>query len=152
MSEAEWYVLHRDLPRPFFDINDFIKKIQFLILILFAVFFLILFLLKAIASSSLFPDAAKKWMDSSPLQYCLLVWFVVSSVWFYISAKRITLMLIKLYQHYADESFRRKCKFKPTCSEYAELAIKKYGLLIGLYKLRKRLSKCHGNIYRIDYP
>ncbi|MDO4363209.1 MAG: membrane protein insertion efficiency factor YidD [Clostridia bacterium] len=60
---------------------------------------------------------------------------------------------IKLYQHYAPEEIRRRCLFKPTCSEYAILAIKKYGLIIGLVKTYNRLfKKCKGNIYRIDYP
>lgn len=60
---------------------------------------------------------------------------------------------VRLYQRYAPEHVRRRCLFKPTCSEYAILAIKKYGLIIGLVKTYFRAFKrCRGNIYRIDYP
>lgn len=61
--------------------------------------------------------------------------------------------IIRLYQHYAPEQIRRRCLFKPTCSEYAILAIRKYGVIIGLFKAYDRLFKrCRGTIYRIDYP
>ena len=60
---------------------------------------------------------------------------------------------IRLYQRYAPDDIRRRCLFKPTCSEYAILAIEKYGVIIGLIKSYIRLfKKCRGNIYRIDYP
>ena len=35
------------------------------------------------------------------------------------------------------------CRFVPTCSEYALLAIEKYGVLKGLLLTGKRLLKCH---------
>ena len=61
--------------------------------------------------------------------------------------------VIKLYQHYAPEEIRRRCLFMPTCSEYAIMAIRKYGSIIGLCKSYFRLFyRCRGNIYMIDYP
>ncbi len=35
-----------------------------------------------------------------------------------------------------------KCRFVPTCSQYGEEALKKYGLFKGGWLLIKRLSKC----------
>lgn len=35
------------------------------------------------------------------------------------------------------------CRFSPTCSYYAEEAIKKYGLVRGAILTLKRLAKCH---------
>jgi putative membrane protein insertion efficiency factor len=35
------------------------------------------------------------------------------------------------------------CRFTPTCSEYALIALKKYGLFKGLWLAVKRLSRCH---------
>jgi putative component of membrane protein insertase Oxa1/YidC/SpoIIIJ protein YidD len=68
-------------------------------------------------------------------------------------AKRLLIGLVKLYQHYAPERIRRKCIFKPTCSEYMILAIEKYGPVRGLYKgLRRLFIKCRGYYYSIDYP
>ncbi|MBM3256047.1 MAG: membrane protein insertion efficiency factor YidD [Candidatus Moranbacteria bacterium] len=41
----------------------------------------------------------------------------------------------------------RICRFHPTCSQYAILALRKYGFLKGTWLAAKRLSKCHpGNI------
>jgi putative membrane protein insertion efficiency factor len=36
-----------------------------------------------------------------------------------------------------------KCRFYPTCSEYAIEAIKKYGALKGTFLAIKRILKCH---------
>jgi putative component of membrane protein insertase Oxa1/YidC/SpoIIIJ protein YidD len=48
---------------------------------------------------------------------------------------------------------RRKCLFKPTCSEYMILAIEKYGALKGTYRgLHRLFIKCKGHYYSIDYP
>lgn len=67
--------------------------------------------------------------------------------------KKAVIGAIRLYQHYAPEQIRRRCLFKPTCSEYAILAVQKYGVIIGLYKAYIRLfKKCMGTIYGIDYP
>ncbi|WP_051086785.1 membrane protein insertion efficiency factor YidD [Anaeromusa acidaminophila] len=35
------------------------------------------------------------------------------------------------------------CRFMPTCSEYAYLAIEKYGVARGTWMAVKRLAKCH---------
>ena len=61
--------------------------------------------------------------------------------------------MIELYQHYAPEHIRRRCLFMPTCSEYALMAVRKYGVVAGLYKSYFRLFyRCKGNVYQIDYP
>lgn len=60
---------------------------------------------------------------------------------------------IKLYQHYASDDVRGRCIMMPRCSEFAILALRKYGLVIGLYLTYLRVFKrCKGNIYRIEYP
>ncbi len=52
-------------------------------------------------------------------------------------------MPIILYQYLISPLFPGSCRFKPTCSEYAKLAILKYGVLKGFFLGLKRLSKCH---------
>ena len=70
-----------------------------------------------------------------------------------IFSRKAIIGLVRLYQHYAPERIRRKCLFKPTCSEYTILALEKYGLVKGLYKSIYRLFfKCKGFVYSIDYP
>ncbi|OGL42988.1 MAG: hypothetical protein A2161_04650 [Candidatus Schekmanbacteria bacterium RBG_13_48_7] len=67
--------------------------------------------------------------------------------------KIVVIYSVRLYQHYAKEELRRRCLFKPTCSEYLILAVQKLGVIKGLYKGYIRLFKrCRGNIYKIDYP
>jgi putative component of membrane protein insertase Oxa1/YidC/SpoIIIJ protein YidD len=66
--------------------------------------------------------------------------------------KRICILLIELYQHYATEPMRRRCTLMPSCSEYALLAIEKYNVVKALYKTYVRLTRrCKGG-YLIDYP
>ncbi len=66
--------------------------------------------------------------------------------------KKICVLLIELYQHYALEKTRRRCTMMPSCSEYALLALKKYNVIRGLYKTYIRLTtKCNGS-YITDYP
>ena len=83
-----------------------------------------------------------------------LVFFTVFyGVAFVIFSRWIGILFIRLYQHYASEDVRRRCLLKPTCSEYAVIVIKKYGLLIGGIKTWIRLNyKCRGDVYYIDEP
>ncbi len=76
----------------------------------------------------------------------LLVAFIIGARW-------LAILIVRLYQHYASEEIRRRCLLKPTCSEFAIIVIKKYGLLIGGIKTWIRLNyKCRGNVYYIDEP
>jgi len=58
---------------------------------------------------------------------------------------------VKIYQHYARSETRLRCCFEPSCSEYAVLALKKYGAVVGVVKAIRRLRRCHppGGV---DYP
>jgi len=51
--------------------------------------------------------------------------------------------LIKLYQYGVSPMLGPKCRFTPTCSQYALEALKKYGLFKGGWLAVKRISKCH---------
>lgn len=50
---------------------------------------------------------------------------------------------IIFYQRCISPFTPPSCRFTPTCSEYARLAIKKYGPLKGMYLALKRLLRCH---------
>jgi putative component of membrane protein insertase Oxa1/YidC/SpoIIIJ protein YidD len=81
-----------------------------------------------------------------------ILYSVVSIVLFLIFLKRICIMLVELYQHYATDEIRRRCTLMPSCSEYVLLALSKYNVFKALYKTHIRLTrKCKGN-YQIDYP
>ena len=83
----------------------------------------------------------------------VLFFTVFYGVAFVVFARWVGVLCIRLYQHYAPEEVRRRCLLKPTCSEYAVIVIKKYGLLIGGIKTWIRLYyKCRGDVYYIDEP
>ena len=51
--------------------------------------------------------------------------------------------LIKIYQWIISPILGPKCRFTPTCSHYAVEALKKHGVLKGLWLTIKRISRCH---------
>ena len=65
--------------------------------------------------------------------------------------KQLLLMLIAFYQRCISPAFPGKCRFRPTCSQYAIEAIRKYGVLKGTYLALRRIGRCHpfykGDIY-----
>lgn len=54
----------------------------------------------------------------------------------------ILIPFIKIYQYGISPLLGPKCRFIPTCSQYGEEALKKYGLWKGGWLLLKRVSKC----------
>ncbi|MGB9822268.1 membrane protein insertion efficiency factor YidD [Thermodesulfovibrio sp.] len=55
---------------------------------------------------------------------------------------RVSLFLIRFYRRFISPLMPPACRFYPTCSEYAEQAIKKYGVK-GILLVIKRILKCH---------
>lgn len=51
--------------------------------------------------------------------------------------------LIKIYKRAISPMLPMACRYTPTCSEYAEQAVRKYGVLKGIVLAAKRLSRCH---------
>ncbi len=66
--------------------------------------------------------------------------------------KRILIGAILLYKAFAPLEIRRRCRFKPTCSTYMIMALKKYGLFIGLIKGIIRILHCKPPYEGVDYP
>ena len=57
--------------------------------------------------------------------------------------KQIFLKLIKFYQKGISPFFPARCRYEPTCSQYAVEAIEKYGALKGGWLAFRRLMRCH---------
>ncbi len=53
------------------------------------------------------------------------------------------IFLIKVYQRIISPLLGPKCRFTPTCSNYAVEAFSKYGLFKGFWLSVKRISRCH---------
>jgi hypothetical protein len=52
------------------------------------------------------------------------------------------IILIRFYQWVISPAMGPKCRFTPTCSQYAAEALKKHGPFKGLVLSIKRISKC----------
>lgn len=52
------------------------------------------------------------------------------------------MILIRFYQWVISPALGPKCRFTPTCSQYAAEALKKHGLVKGFILSVKRISKC----------
>lgn len=57
--------------------------------------------------------------------------------------KTVFLALIRFYQKHISPAFPRRCRYTPTCSQYALEAIQKYGAAKGGYLALRRLLRCH---------
>ncbi len=68
-------------------------------------------------------------------------------------ASFILIGLIKFYRRFISPLKPASCRFYPTCSEYAILAIKKYGAFKGGLKAMWRILRCNPfSKGGIDYP
>jgi putative membrane protein insertion efficiency factor len=52
------------------------------------------------------------------------------------------IIIIRFYQWVISPALGPKCRFTPTCSQYAAEALKKHGLVKGFILSLKRVSKC----------
>lgn len=88
--------------------------------------------------------------------FAIFIAIVSVLVYSILNTKSIILSSVKIYQRIAPRKIRLKCRFEPSCSQYMILAIEKYGVIKGVCKGIKRLSKCNsrGDGMRggFDYP
>ena len=64
--------------------------------------------------------------------------------------KRLFLSMIRFYQRRISPGLPPRCRFSPTCSQYALEAVEKYGALRGGWLALKRLLRCNP-FYKGDY-
>ena len=57
--------------------------------------------------------------------------------------KYVFIALIRFYQKFISPLFPPKCRFYPTCSQYALDAIEIHGAVKGSYLAVKRICRCH---------
>lgn len=60
--------------------------------------------------------------------------------------KRVLIFLLNIYKKTFSIMFEKwgiRCKYYPTCSEYARQAIERYGVLKGSFLSIKRIAKCN---------
>lgn len=53
------------------------------------------------------------------------------------------LALIYIYRNFISPLTPASCRYEPTCSGYAQQALKKHGVIKGSYLAAKRILNCH---------
>lgn len=70
-------------------------------------------------------------------------------------ARRIAVFPLRLYQSLISPALGPRCKFYPSCSEYAVQAITRFGILRGLVLAAWRLLRCnpfsHGGFDPVEH-
>ena len=57
--------------------------------------------------------------------------------------KTVIILLIRFYQIFISPMFPPRCRFYPSCSQYALEAVQKKGAIKGSWLALKRILKCH---------
>jgi putative membrane protein insertion efficiency factor len=68
--------------------------------------------------------------------------------------RSIAIAPVRVYQRVLSPAIPQRCKYYPTCSEYAVGAIRRYGILRGLVLAAWRLLRCNplsdGGVDHVD--
>jgi len=57
--------------------------------------------------------------------------------------KKAAILMIKFYQATVSRVLPARCRFYPSCSQYAVEALQRYGFAKGVFLAAKRVSRCH---------
>ncbi len=56
---------------------------------------------------------------------------------------KIAILILKAYKYFLSPFLPQSCRFTPTCSVYSMDAIRRYGVVKGLFLSFQRILKCH---------
>lgn len=57
--------------------------------------------------------------------------------------RSLVVFLLRLYQRWVSPAFGPRCRYYPSCSEYAVQAVQRFGILRGLVLATWRLLRCN---------
>ncbi len=117
-------------------------KINWMIILLH-IFFAIIFVIVTIKIFLYF--------EASPIT-AFTVSFIILFLYLLMSLKKILICFVHIYQHFAPDSIRMKCRFEPSCSQYMIMALEKHGVVKGLLLGLRRLCRCRVGNGGYDYP
>jgi putative membrane protein insertion efficiency factor len=58
-------------------------------------------------------------------------------------SRSIALALVRSYRFALSPVLPKSCRFEPSCSQYAEEALRKHGLVKALLLIAGRVGRCH---------
>ena len=66
------------------------------------------------------------------------------------AARSVVVAPVRFYQRFVSPAIPQRCKYHPSCSQYAVTAVRRYGILRGLVLAGWRLLRCnpwsHGGV------
>ena len=124
-----WYVLKRPLVRPNTSYKKAALCISLFLLANVGMTVVLYHLFRWLGISSFLPDAIWNFYREHQIATILLLTLTQFFIGSLFALKPAIIGAVRLYQRYAPEEIRRRCLFKPTCSEYTILAIQKYGVI-----------------------
>ena len=66
------------------------------------------------------------------------------------AARTVAVAPVRFYQRFVSPAIPQRCKYHPSCSQYAVTAVRRYGILRGLVLSAWRLLRCnpwsHGGV------
>lgn len=92
------------------------------------------------------------YLSFNSILYATLGALAVCLIILILFARRVLVWLVKVYQRFAPEKTRKKCRYEPSCSQYMIIAIEKYGAVRGLIKGVRRLLRCKPPHGGFDMP
>ncbi|MDH5360068.1 MAG: membrane protein insertion efficiency factor YidD [Gammaproteobacteria bacterium] len=57
--------------------------------------------------------------------------------------RRFIIKLIGLYRYLISPFLGNNCRYYPTCSEYAQTSVERFGVMKGSWMAVRRISRCH---------
>jgi putative membrane protein insertion efficiency factor len=57
--------------------------------------------------------------------------------------RSLVVAALRLYQRFISPAFGQRCRYYPSCSEYAVQAVQRFGILRGLVLASWRLLRCN---------
>ena len=57
--------------------------------------------------------------------------------------RKLLIKLIGLYRYLISPILGNNCRYYPTCSEYAQTAVERFGVFKGSWMAARRISRCH---------
>jgi uncharacterized protein len=57
--------------------------------------------------------------------------------------RQLLVAVIRAYQRFLSPALPPSCRFHPSCSQYALVAVTRYGALRGVWLAVRRLARCH---------
>ncbi len=83
---------------------------------------------------------------------CACVAVALWGIFLFLNLRRAAICAVKIYQRYAPDALRNRCRYEPSCSQYMIISIEKYGFWRGIVRGFRRMKRCNTSGGGYDLP